>query len=80
MSYKTIKEKITGVYKGAGEVISAPVKMVKAVTSKIQADRDVDTLKRARAYDNAPDEANEGDAGRTRFMADEVRDRLKKKK
>ena len=45
-----------------------------------QADSDVSVLKRARAYDKAPNEANGGDAGRTRFMAQEVRDRLLKKR
>ena len=73
---KKVGKKVVGV---TSDVMSAPAKM-KAGMSKMQADRDVDTMKRARAYDNAPDEANDGDAGRTRFMAQEVKDRLKKKK
>ena len=90
MSYKTVNTKVTGFFSPvkkvakkvvdvASDIISAPA-VIKQKIGKTQSDRDVDTLKRARAYDNAPDEANDGDAGRTRFMASEVKDRLKKKK
>ncbi len=72
---KALKNKIVGV---ASDAISAPARY-KAFKSGVQANSDVSTLKRARAYDNAPDIANGGDAGRTRFMAQTVRDRLTKR-
>lgn len=88
--YKTPNTKVTGffspvkkvakkVVNATANVMSAPAKM-KAYKAGVQADRDVKVLKRARGYDKAPDEANGGDAGRTRFMAQEVRDRITKKK
>lgn len=55
-------------------IIAAP-KIIKANRAESKANRDVSTLKRARAYDNAPDSANGGDAGRTRLMAQEIKNR-----
>lgn len=88
--YKTPNTKVTGFFSPvkkmakkvvdvASDVMSAPAKM-KANRTMRQASSDVSVLKRARAYDKAPDEANDGDAGRTRFMAGVVKDRLTKKK
>jgi len=77
-----LKNKIGGVkskvINTTANVLSA-YPQYKAFKAGVQATRDVNTLRKARSYDNAPDEANEGDAGRTRFMAQEVRDRLTKR-
>ncbi len=89
MGYKTITDRITGVYtpikkaviNATANVISAPAQ-IKAMRSKMQADKDVDTLKRARSYDDAPGRNEDGsvsDAGMARSMAMDVKDRLKKK-
>lgn len=72
---KALKKKVVGV---ASDVISAPARY-KAYKSGVQATKDVALLKRARGYDNAPDEANGGDAGRVRSLALDVKDRVGKK-
>lgn len=62
-----------------GTAIASP-KIIKSKMVQVQADRDVAVIKRARSYDNAPDSANGGDAGRTRFMANEAKERIMKKR
>lgn len=90
MSFKTIKDKITGVYNpvkkavinATADVISAPAQ-IGAARAKAQGDSDVKTLKTARAYDNAPGMEEDGTvtpAGMARSMAQDVKDRIKPKR
>ena len=41
-------------------------------------DKDIKTIREARAYDKAPDEADGGRAGRIRFMVGLIKERVKK--
>ncbi len=95
--YNSPKTKLTGVFnsavKGAkkvkaavvdatSDVISAPARIGAAMVSD-QATKDVKTLRRARAYDNAPSFNEDGtptDAMMARSSADEVRMRRAPKK
>jgi hypothetical protein len=69
---KALKSKIIG---GVANALSAP-SQIKAKLSKSQADSDVKTIKQARAYDKAPDNADGGRAGMARSLAQDVKDRL----
>lgn len=63
--------------------IPLQVKQAKLRKTIRQVDKDVATLRGARAYDNAPNRNADGspsDAMKARTMADEVRMRRKKKK
>lgn len=67
------------------DIVDVPlqVKQYKARTAKKQADSDVAIIKRARSYDKAPGQNNDGsisEAGMARSLAQDVKDRLKKKK
>lgn len=67
-----------GVINATADVLSAPAKM-RALRAKQQADSDVSILKTARAYKNAPNQANGGQAGMARSLASDIKDRLAKK-
>lgn len=83
---KALKSKISGVKKKVigvtSDVLSAPARAYYGAKSR-QSTRDYNTLKRARAYDDAPSFDRLGrpsDALKARTAADEVRMRLTKKK
>lgn len=71
-------QKVIGV---AADAISAPAQY-RAYKAEKQADYDVDTLRKARAYDNASNTNADGgpsDAFKARSAAEEVRQRLSNK-
>ena len=41
---------------------------------------DINMIKRARSYDNAPDSANDGEAGMLRSLVMDIKDKYKKPK
>lgn len=70
---KALKNKVIGI---TSDVLSAPARY-KAYKADKQATKDVALLKKARSYDNAPDEANNGEAGMVRSLARDVKDKYK---
>lgn len=79
-----LNNKISGAKKAvvsvASDVMSAPARAYYSAKSR-QADRDYNTLKRARAYDDAPNFNRDGspsDALKARTAADEVKMRRSK--
>lgn len=77
--FNPIKKAVTDV---GGAILASPVTIPGKIKAK-RMDRDIATLKRARAYDNAPDHDEQGnptDAFKARSMADMVRMRRMPKK
>lgn len=75
-----MKKVIQGIIGVTANALSAPAQY-RAYKAEKQADYDVSTLRRARAYDNAPNTNSDGgpsDAFKARSAADDVRKRLSK--
>jgi len=71
-----------GVINATANVLSAPAQL-NAKRNMLRADADTKALKTARSYDNAPDFNDDGsvtDAFKARMVAEEVKQRLKKRK
>lgn len=74
---KGVKKKVIG---AVSDTISAPARAYYGAKAA-RSGREADTLRKARAYDDAPDFDSKGaptEALKTRTMANAIRDRLKK--